>query len=92
MTANSNSTAGIPNEVFNLVSVLYRALESAATYEQYIQDAASQQDEELSQFFRDAQQNHRQVAVKARQLLSQRLGSEQSDQTEYKVKRQTQVA
>ena len=71
MTAHSDSTAGVPDEVFNLVSVLHRALESAATYEQYIQTAASQQDEELTQFCRDAQQNHCQVAVKAGQLLSQ---------------------
>ena len=63
------SRTGVPNEVYDLVSVLYHALEGGQTYEKYIQDAGSNQ--ELAQFFRQCQQEDQQRAQRAQQLLTQ---------------------
>jgi hypothetical protein len=59
---------------FDLVSVLYHALEGGSTYQKYIQDAEQQGDQDLAQFFRDVQQEEQQRAGRAQQLLAQRLG------------------
>ncbi len=48
------SRTGIPNEVYDLASILYHALQGAQTYDKYIQDAGSDQD--LAQFFQSAKQ------------------------------------
>ncbi|HEY3993952.1 MAG TPA: hypothetical protein VGM01_13885 [Ktedonobacteraceae bacterium] len=58
---------------FDLISVLYHALEGAQTYAQYAEDAGREGDKELSQFFIQAQQNQVTCAEQAKQLLSRRL-------------------
>ena len=51
MTASTDRGTGTSNETYNLVSILYHALEGATTYEKYIQDAQNAGDDELAQFF-----------------------------------------
>ena len=48
----ANST-GTSNPTYNLVSVLYHALQGAENYERYAHDAGSDQD--LANFFREIQ-------------------------------------
>ncbi len=62
---------GTNNATYNLVSVLYHALQGAELYEKYASDAESDQD--LASFFREVQQQEKQRADRAKQLLSQRL-------------------
>jgi uncharacterized protein YaaW (UPF0174 family) len=64
---------GASDKTFNLVSVLYHVLQGGETYAQYITDAQEAGDQELAEFFRDLQQQHRQVADRAKSLLSGRL-------------------
>jgi hypothetical protein len=59
---------------YDLVSILYHALEGAQTCAQYVADANRIGDQELAQFFTQAQQNQVACAEKAKQLLSRRLG------------------
>lgn len=59
---------------YDLVSVLYHALEGAQTYAQYAEDAGREGDQELVQFFIQIQQHQISCADKAKQLLSRRLG------------------
>lgn len=59
---------------YDLVSVLYHALEGAQTCAQYVADANRAGDQELSQFFMQAQQNQVACADRAKQLLARRLG------------------
>jgi hypothetical protein len=66
--ANNTGTA---NPTYNLVSVLYHALQGAENYEQYVKDAGSDQD--LATFFREIQQQEKQRADRAKQLLATRL-------------------
>ena len=66
----ANST-GTSNPTYNLVSVLYHALQGAENYERYAHDAGSDQD--LANFFREIQQQENQRADRAKQLLATRL-------------------
>jgi hypothetical protein len=43
---------GIPDEIYDVVSVVYHALQGAETYQQYIRDAEQRGDQELAQYFR----------------------------------------
>jgi hypothetical protein len=70
--AGGESATGISNARYNLVSVLYHALESGATYDKYIQDAENEGDQELVDFFRQVQQEDAQRAQQAKSLLDQR--------------------
>ncbi len=62
---------GTKDSTYNLVSVLYHALQGADLYEQYARDAGSDQD--LANFFREVQQQEQQRADRAKQLLAKRL-------------------
>lgn len=66
---------GTQDATYNVVSVLYHALQGADLYDQYCDDA--QQDQKLSQFFRNAQQQQKQIAEQAKDLLAERLGEKQ---------------
>ncbi len=61
------------NSNYNLVSVLYHSLQAAETCQQYISDASD--DTELSQFFRDVQDESSELAERAKVLLRERLGT-----------------
>jgi hypothetical protein len=52
------SGTGTKDATYNLVSVLYHALQGAETYAQYATDAGSDQD--LASFFREVQQQEQQ--------------------------------
>ncbi len=65
---------GIRDEQYNLVSVLYHALQGAETIEAYVLDAEGAGDERLVAFFREAQATHRQLAERAKELLGMRGG------------------
>ena len=66
-----SQTTGTKDEHYNLISVLYHALQGSDTINQYMQDA--QGNEELSQFLQNTQQQYNQVAEQAKQLLGQQL-------------------
>ncbi len=70
--AGGESATGISNARYNLVSVLYHALEGGATYDKYIQDAENEGDQELADFFRQVQQEDAQPAQQGKSLLDQR--------------------
>ena len=50
---NGEQITGTTDEQYDLISVLYHALEGAATCEVYIQDAEEAGDNELTQFFEE---------------------------------------
>jgi hypothetical protein len=71
--ASAEHATGTQDKTYNLVSVLYHALQGAETARQYIQDAQHDGDEELVQFFRAAQEWQRHLATQAKEVLKQRL-------------------
>jgi hypothetical protein len=72
------SERGTSDEEYNLVSILYHALQGAETYLDYVEDAEESGDEELCRFFRDVQQEEARRAERAKQLLASRIDSGES--------------
>lgn len=65
---------GTRDTTYNLVSILYHALQGAETYDQYIEDANGQGDNDLAQFFLDVKEEEKRRADRAKKLLASRLG------------------
>jgi hypothetical protein len=61
------------NAAYDLVSVIYHALQGAETYDRYIADAEERGDGELADFFRDVQERNCDIADRAKALLRDRL-------------------
>lgn len=78
MNNESTGNTGTRDVTFDLVSILYHALQGAETYDQYIKDAEQGGNSELAQFFRDTKEENRRRADRAKQLLAQQLGNRQS--------------
>lgn len=70
--ANDNS-AGTRDVTYNLISVVYHALQGADTYHTYARDAETEGDEELAGFFREAEQQSEQLTARAKELLGKRM-------------------
>jgi rubrerythrin len=68
------TSTGTTDPHYDLVSVLYHALEGAQTYARYAEDAGQHGDRELAQFFIRVQQEENNRAEQAKQLLVRRLG------------------
>jgi rubrerythrin len=71
--STSDRVTGVRDEDYNLVSILYHALQGAETYDTYISDAEGAGDQEIAQFFRQVQEEERQRAARAKELLGWRL-------------------
>ena len=76
MPAKGNT--GTQDTLYNLLSIIYHALQGAETYEKYINDAEQNGDQELAQFFREVRDVNTQRAERGKQLLSARLTQEQA--------------
>jgi rubrerythrin len=70
---NRNASTGFSNEQYDLISALYHALESASTYETYIQDAQQSGNSELVEFFENVKSQNIETAKKAKELLSKHI-------------------
>ena len=68
----SERATGTPNTIYDLSSVLFHALEGGASYAEYIEDAEREGDEELTEFFRQVQEEDRDRASEARMLIAAR--------------------
>ncbi|HEU0012311.1 MAG TPA: hypothetical protein VFQ45_01435 [Longimicrobium sp.] len=71
--AQETGGTGTSDVTYNLVSILYHALQGAETYDQYATDAEQEGDRELAQFFRDVKQENSRRADRAKQILHRRL-------------------
>ena len=71
--AKIEHSTGTKDEHYNLISVLYHALQGCETAEQYAQDAERGGDKELADFFRRVVRENREIADEGMQLLRQRV-------------------
>lgn len=69
--------AGVSDDTYDLISVLYHCLQGCQTYQQYADDAQSAGNQELAQFFQDAMQEEQRRAQRGQRLLMQCLQKEQ---------------
>jgi len=91
-SGNSSSRAsaaatGQRDEHYDVISVLYHALQAAETVQQYIADAKQAKDDELLSFFEETAEEYKARAAQAKELLAARLdeagnGSEVEDEDE----------
>lgn len=73
---NGEKITGTKDKHYDLISVLYHALEGASTYDRYMQDAQQAGDQELAQFFQEAKEQSRKCGDRAKELLSKRLSQQ----------------
>jgi hypothetical protein len=66
-------TTGTRDVTYDLISVVYHALQGAETYQMYEQDAKQEGDQEAAALFHEAHQASRQWADRAKSLLGQRM-------------------
>jgi rubrerythrin len=76
MTTKANT--GTQDTTYNLLSIIYHALQGAETYEKYINDADQSGDTELAQYFREVRDENTKRAERGKQLLSTRLNQDQA--------------
>ena len=69
MVNYGEQTTGTRDEHYNLISVLYHALNGADTCDRYALDAETAGDERLAGFFRETQVMQSQIAERAKGLL-----------------------
>jgi hypothetical protein len=62
-----------PDKDYNLISILYNSLQGAESCETYRKDAEHENDQELVQFFQEAQEHYMELAEKAKQLTKDRI-------------------
>jgi hypothetical protein len=74
---DSQGDTGTRDITYDLVSVIYHALQGAETTALYIADAKQQGNRELEQFFTEAKEDYQNRADRAKQLLTTHLGSTQ---------------
>ena len=63
------------NAAYDLVSVIYHALQGAETYDRYIADARERDDGELADFFSEVQRANCEFAEHGQRLLISRLSA-----------------
>src|SRR5690349_10064656 len=71
----NETSLGTPNELFNLVSILYHQLKQAETCLRYARDAQEAGDQELTEFFHAVIEQSQSLSDRAKALFSQRMES-----------------
>ncbi len=71
--AEGGEVTGVSDDVYNLVSILYHALQGSENYARYASDAERSGDRELVAFFREMQQEDAQISQRIIGLLKDRL-------------------
>ena len=73
MADTSQGNTGTGDVTYNLVSILYHALQAAETHDQYIRDAEESGDRDLAAFFREVKDENTRRAERSKELLARRL-------------------
>lgn len=63
----------IKDKEYDLISIIYHAAQGDEICGQYMEDAQNEGDNDAAQFFREAQEQNRQLVQKGKDLLKQRL-------------------
>ena len=74
----TKANTGTQDTTYNLLSIIYHALQGAETYEKYINDAEQSGDSELAQYFRDVRDQNVKRSEQGKKLLAARLNQDQA--------------
>ncbi len=70
---DEGSITGTRDLTYNLISLIYHALQGAETCEKYLKDGYAADDSPLVQYFHEVQQQQQLIAEHGKELLRQRL-------------------
>ncbi|MEA2932052.1 MAG: hypothetical protein QOI56_837 [Actinomycetota bacterium] len=71
---SDEQATGTSDPTYNVISVVYHALQGAETIQKYLDDSGT--DDELRTFFQQVQMGYRRAADMGKQLLVQRIEHE----------------
>jgi len=74
----SKGNTGTRDVTFDLVSIMYHALQGAETIDKYVGDADQGVNDELAQFFRETKEEYGRRADKAKELLAREMSNSRS--------------
>jgi hypothetical protein len=74
-TAETGQVTGTKDKTYNIIWFTEACLDNVLRLEQYIQDAERENDSELAEFFRKAQETSRRGGERGKELLKARLGA-----------------
>ncbi len=74
----SDQQASTTDTTYNLISIVYHALQAVDTFHTYLRDAEETGDTELTGLLSGAIQQQRDLAAQAKELLAQRLSQSSS--------------
>lgn len=75
---NSQGNTGTRDVTYDLMSVVYHALQGAETTAMYIDDAKQEGNEEAERFFREVKEEYQRRAERGKELLTTHLGKSQT--------------
>jgi hypothetical protein len=73
--SEARERTGTRDITYDIVSILYHALQGAETYDRYCHDAVDSSDYEIARFFREVQEEEKRRADRAKELLAKVLAS-----------------
>jgi hypothetical protein len=71
--------AGMKDEHYDLISVLYHALQGDDTLARYIEDAEDAGDADLAEHYQDIQERYREIARQTKAVLRKKLVADEID-------------
>lgn len=71
-------SSAVLDKNYDLIAVLQQSLQNAWTLDQYAEDAEAHGDEELARWFRRVQEKNLKAGEQGKQILSQRLRSDEN--------------
>ena len=74
--AESTGNTGTRDVTYDLVSIIFHALQSAETIDRYIRDAEQSGDTDVRQFFTEVKQENIRTADRGKQLLARQIGQQ----------------
>ncbi|HSH23794.1 MAG TPA: hypothetical protein VK975_07020 [Acidimicrobiales bacterium] len=72
--SDDQQATGTSDPTYNIISVVYHALQGAETIQKYLDDASTEDD--LRNYFQQVQQGYRRAADMGKQMLAQRISQE----------------
>lgn len=76
MSNSGQQSTGTADPTYNIISVLYHALEGASTVDQYIEDARQAGDDELATYLEQVKQGYTRTSDQGKRLLAARIPQE----------------
>lgn len=89
-TAPAEHTTGVQDALYNVVSVLYHALQGGESSMQYLHDAQKSGDQGLVQFFQEVQECQHHLAMRAKEVLAQCLERDNGHESHHNMEASTQ--